>query len=84
MAHFGTKMLTFYRQLVYYRFEKLYAGHYLGELVRLALVRLTKLGLLFSGQATDKLLERWRFTTAHVTAVERWVLNFTTPAMLLL
>lgn len=54
-----------------YTFEKLYAGHYLGELVRLALVKLTKLGLLFGGKGSEKLFKRWNLTTSHVTAIER-------------
>ncbi|KAL3882227.1 hypothetical protein ACJMK2_028591 [Sinanodonta woodiana] len=53
-----------------YTFEKLYAGHYLGELVRLVLVKMIRGGVLFNGIESDKLFERWKFTTAHVTAIE--------------
>ncbi|KAL4232598.1 hypothetical protein ACF0H5_007288 [Mactra antiquata] len=53
-----------------YTFEKLYAGHYLGELVRLALVKMVKARLLFNGQSSDKLMTRWSFTTTHVTSIE--------------
>lgn len=54
-----------------YTFEKLFAGLYLGELVRLVLVKLTKLGLIFGGKGSEKLFTRWNFTTSHVTAIER-------------
>ncbi|XP_052810741.1 hexokinase type 2-like [Mya arenaria] len=54
-----------------YTFEKHYSGHYLGELVRLALVRLAADGLVFAETPCDKLSERWALTTSHVTDIER-------------
>ncbi|XP_060577895.1 hexokinase type 2-like [Ruditapes philippinarum] len=54
-----------------YTFEKLYAGHYLGELVRLVLVKLTSAGVLYGGKGSDSLMTRWNLTTSHVTAIER-------------
>ncbi|XP_045195352.2 hexokinase type 2-like [Mercenaria mercenaria] len=53
-----------------YTFEKLYAGHYLGELVRLTLAKLTGAGVLYGGKGSAKLMTRWNFTTSHVTAIE--------------
>lgn len=53
-----------------YTFEKLYAGHYLGELVRLAMVKLVSAGVLYKGKGSAKLMKRWNFTTSHVTAIE--------------
>ncbi|KAK0047392.1 hexokinase-1 [Biomphalaria pfeifferi] len=53
-----------------FTFEKSFSGMYLGELVRLVLVRLIKDGTLFNGKA-EKLIEgRWKFTTSHVTDIE--------------
>lgn len=53
-----------------YTFEKLYAGHYLGELVRLTLVKLVDAGLIFRGHGSQDLSTRWHLTTTHVTSVE--------------
>ncbi|KAK3098225.1 hypothetical protein FSP39_017388, partial [Pinctada imbricata] len=54
-----------------YSFEKLFSGYFLGELVRLVLVKLTKASCLFNGQSSDNLLKPYFFTTAFVTAIER-------------
>lgn len=43
---------------------------YMGELVRLALVRFTKEGLLFDGQSSDMLNTRGRFFTKFVSEIE--------------
>lgn len=43
---------------------------YMGELVRLALVKFTKLGLLFGGQGTDLLFKRFQFFTKYVSEIE--------------
>lgn len=43
---------------------------YMGELVRLALVRFTNAGLLFSGQGSDLLYTRSRFFTKYVSEIE--------------
>lgn len=43
---------------------------YMGELVRLALVRFTKAGLLFGGQGSDLLNTRGRFFTKFVSEIE--------------
>lgn len=51
-------------------YEKMMAGLYLGELVRLVLVNLTQLGLLFDGQDSDQLNTRNRFDTKYVSAIE--------------
>lgn len=50
--------------------EKMISGMYMGELVRLALVRFTKEGLLFDGQSTDMLNTRGRFFTKFVSEIE--------------
>lgn len=42
----------------------------MGELVRLALVRFTKAGLLFGGQGSDLLFKRYQFFTKYVSEIE--------------
>ncbi|XP_064209912.1 hexokinase-2 isoform X1 [Anguilla rostrata] len=51
-------------------FEKMISGMYMGELVRLILVKMTKEGLLFQGQATPDLLASGHFQTSFVFAIE--------------
>lgn len=43
---------------------------YMGELVRLLLVRFTKEGLLFGGKGTDMLYKRGNFFTKYVSEIE--------------
>lgn len=42
----------------------------MGELVRLALVKFTKMGLLFGGQGSDLLFQRGSFYTKYVSEIE--------------
>lgn len=42
----------------------------MGELVRLALVKFTKAGLLFGGQGSDLLFKRYQFFTKYVSEIE--------------
>ncbi|XP_072095233.1 hexokinase HKDC1-like isoform X1 [Mobula birostris] len=49
-------------------FEKMISAMYLGELVRLILVRLTKSRMLFKGKASAKLLTRGSFGIQHLAA----------------
>ncbi|GFN85707.1 phosphotransferase [Plakobranchus ocellatus] len=53
-----------------FTFEKSCAGMYLGEFVRLVLVKLIQEGVLFGGKGGKLVEERWKFTTSHVTAIE--------------
>ncbi|XP_076444897.1 hexokinase-4-like [Babylonia areolata] len=53
-----------------FTFEKSFSGLYLGELVRLVLVQLTKKGVLFDGQLPPALAAHNAFTTSHVTQIE--------------
>lgn len=46
------------------------SGMYLGELVRLVLLKMAKLGLLFDGHVSDALRTKGTITTAHVAAME--------------
>ncbi|XP_004427096.1 PREDICTED: hexokinase-1 isoform X1 [Ceratotherium simum simum] len=52
-------------------FEKMVSGMYMGELVRLILVKMAKEGLLFEGRITPELLTRGKFNTSDVTAIEK-------------
>lgn len=56
--------------VVFPRLEKMISGMYMGELVRLALERFTKEGLLFGGKGSDLLFERSRFYTKYVSEIE--------------
>ncbi|CAH2982544.1 unnamed protein product [Chilo suppressalis] len=50
--------------------EKMISGMYMGELVRLALVKFTKMGLLFGGRGSDLLFKRGSFYTKYVSEIE--------------
>ncbi|KAK1891612.1 Hexokinase HKDC1 [Dissostichus eleginoides] len=52
--------------------EKMVSGMYLGELVRLVVLKMAKLGLLFEGQVSDALRTKGKITTAHVAAMEEY------------
>lgn len=43
---------------------------YMGELVRLAMVKFTKEGLLFQGQGSEALFKRGQFFTKYVSEIE--------------
>uniref|UniRef100_G3U5D8 hexokinase n=1 Tax=Loxodonta africana TaxID=9785 RepID=G3U5D8_LOXAF len=51
-------------------FEKMVSGMYIGELVRLILVKMAKEGLLFEGRITPELLTKGKFNTSDVSAIE--------------
>ena len=53
------------------RFEKMVSGMYMGELVRLILVKMAKEGMLFEGRITAELLTRGTIDTKHVSAIEK-------------
>lgn len=46
------------------------SGMYLGELVRLVLVKFTKMGLLFGGRGSDLLFRKGSFYTKYVSEIE--------------
>ncbi|XP_062995434.1 hexokinase-2-like [Elgaria multicarinata webbii] len=52
-------------------FEKMISGMYMGELVRLILVKMAKQGLLFHGRPTPELLTMGCFETRYVSAIEK-------------
>uniref|UniRef100_A0A8C5ASG1 Hexokinase-2 n=1 Tax=Gadus morhua TaxID=8049 RepID=A0A8C5ASG1_GADMO len=52
-------------------FEKMVSGMYMGELVRLILVKMAKEGLLFEGRITPELLTKGKLDTKHVSAIEK-------------
>ncbi|KAJ8248261.1 hypothetical protein GJAV_G00240120 [Gymnothorax javanicus] len=51
-------------------FEKMISGLYMGELVRIILLRMTKQGLLFEGRASEALRTKGKFQTRHVALIE--------------
>uniref|UniRef100_A0A4W4FH92 Hexokinase-2 n=1 Tax=Electrophorus electricus TaxID=8005 RepID=A0A4W4FH92_ELEEL len=51
-------------------FEKMISGMYMGELVRIILVKMTKEGQLFQGRTTPQLLATGHFKTSYVSAIE--------------
>ncbi|XP_042355881.1 hexokinase HKDC1-like [Plectropomus leopardus] len=53
-------------------FEKMVSGMYLGELVRLVVLKMAKLGLLFEGRVSEALKTKGKITTAHVAAMEQY------------
>ncbi|XP_070696446.1 hexokinase HKDC1-like [Pempheris klunzingeri] len=53
-------------------FEKMVSGMYLGELVRLVVLKMAKLGLLFDGKVSVALRTKGKITTAHVAAMEEY------------
>lgn len=53
------------------RYEKLISGKYMGELVRLVLLKLVDQNLLFQGEASEQLRTRGAFETRFVSQVER-------------
>ncbi|XP_061378651.1 hexokinase type 2 isoform X2 [Danaus plexippus] len=50
--------------------EKMISGMYMGELVRLVLVKFTRMGLLFGGRGSDLLFQRGKFYTKYVSEIE--------------
>ncbi|XP_047409076.1 hexokinase HKDC1 isoform X1 [Sciurus carolinensis] len=53
-------------------FEKMISGLYLGELVRLILLKMAKAGLLFGGVRSSALLTKGKIETQHVAAMEKY------------
>ncbi|MED6263912.1 Hexokinase-2 [Characodon lateralis] len=51
-------------------FEKMISGMYMGELVRLILVKMARDQLLFQGKTTPELLTTGCFSTNHIFAIE--------------
>jgi len=53
------------------RFEKYISGKYLGEIVRVILVKLVEDCVLFGGTTSDTLLTSGVFTTSFVSLIEQ-------------
>lgn len=56
---------------VYCRLEKSFSGMYIGELVRLCLVKLIDNKALFNGKSSKKLDTRWSLNAKSVASIER-------------
>ncbi|KAM9408302.1 hexokinase HKDC1-like [Pholidichthys leucotaenia] len=53
-------------------FEKMVSGMYLGELVRLVVLKMANQGLLLDGRVSNALKTKGKITTAHVAAMEEY------------
>ncbi|XP_037353048.1 hexokinase HKDC1 isoform X2 [Talpa occidentalis] len=53
-------------------FEKMISGLYMGELVRLILLKMAKTGLLFGGKISPALHTKGKIETQHVAAMEKY------------
>ncbi|KAG8435281.1 hypothetical protein GDO86_013290 [Hymenochirus boettgeri] len=53
-------------------FEKMISGLYMGELVRIILVKMAKKGLLFGGKTSPALRTKGSIATSHVAAMEKY------------
>ncbi|XP_053307030.1 hexokinase HKDC1-like [Spea bombifrons] len=53
-------------------FEKMISGLYMGELVRLILLKMAKRGLLFGGSISTALRTKGKIETCHVAAMEKY------------
>ncbi|KAF5900714.1 putative hexokinase HKDC1, partial [Clarias magur] len=53
-------------------FEKMVSGMYMGELVRLILLKMAKRGLLFKGLVSDLLRTKGSFQTKHICMIEEY------------
>uniref|UniRef100_A0A8C4RF78 hexokinase n=1 Tax=Erpetoichthys calabaricus TaxID=27687 RepID=A0A8C4RF78_ERPCA len=53
-------------------FEKMISGLYMGELVRIILVKMAKKGLLFKGMMSDSLRTKGKLKTADVAEMEKY------------
>uniref|UniRef100_A0A8C6NKN4 hexokinase n=1 Tax=Nothobranchius furzeri TaxID=105023 RepID=A0A8C6NKN4_NOTFU len=53
-------------------FEKMVSGMHLGELVRLVVLKMAKLGKLFDGRVSDALRTKGKITTADVAAMDEY------------
>ncbi|CAJ0961330.1 unnamed protein product [Ranitomeya imitator] len=53
-------------------FEKMISGLYMGELVRLILLKMAKKGLLFGGKVSTALRTKGKIETSHVAAMEKY------------
>ncbi|XKL62282.1 hypothetical protein PGB90_002115 [Kerria lacca] len=51
-------------------YEKLIAGRYLGEIMRLVIVKLINKKLLFNGEGSEKILKPWQFKTEFITSIQ--------------
>lgn len=73
LEHFLAQICFCSPSFVSCRYEKLISGKYMGELVRLVLMKLVNENLLFNGEASELLKTRGSFDTRFVSQVERWV-----------
>lgn len=62
--------IMFTHHVLRVRFEKMVSGMYMGEIVRLVLVKMTKEQLLFKGRTTTELLTTGSFKTSYIYTID--------------
>lgn len=60
-----------------FTFEKYFAGQYIGEIVRVVLMKLVEAGVLFDGKASDILQTHGSFTARYISMIEDDSINDT-------
>jgi len=53
-----------------FTFEKYFAGQYIGEIVRVVLVKLAQEGIIFDGKPSKKLLTVGSFSARFISLIE--------------
>ena len=72
-----------YQNIACYRFEKLFSGHYIGDLARLTMLKFIEEHLLLNPEVKD-VFNTWGVITAnHLSDIERYVTDGGQFAMLL-
>jgi len=55
-----------------FTFEKYIAGKYLGEIVRVILLKMNSVGLVFERGVSERFLKHGAITTRHVSLIEEY------------
>ena len=59
---------------LFFRYEKMISGMYMGEIARQAIVQCIKAGLLLNGEVTEEMDTPLRFYTKYISEIEKWVI----------
>lgn len=66
----GMRTVTCLLFIFAHRFEKMISGLYMGEMVRLILVKMAQQRLLFQGKTTAQLLTTGSFKTSYIYTID--------------
>lgn len=58
---------------IFYRHEKMISGMYMGEIVRLVVVKAAQQNLMFGGRVPDAVNKRGNFASKYVSEIERYL-----------